>query len=107
MKIMFLGAPGAGKGTMAGIASKELDIPTISTGAMIREAIRNGTPLGQKAEGQMKSGGLVSDDVVIGIIKERITEPDCKGGFILDFPVPSPRRPSENGIFRTDFRWNP
>lgn len=92
MKIMFLGAPGAGKGTMADIASKELDIPTISTGAIIREAIKNRTPMGQKAEETIKKGELVSDDVVIGIIKERLAEPDCEKGFILDgFPRTVPQ----------------
>jgi adenylate kinase len=92
MKIMFLGAPGAGKGTLAGIASKELDIPTISTGAIIREAIKNKTPLGLKAEEAMRGGALVSDDVVIGIIQERLAKDDCKRGFILDgFPRTVPQ----------------
>ena len=87
MNIIFLGAPGAGKGTQAEIVSEKLSIPTISTGAIIREAIKNKTPMGLSAQAAIEKGELVSDDVVIGIIKDRLAEDDCKNGFILDgFP---------------------
>ena len=87
MRIIFLGAPGAGKGTQAEKTSKRLGIPTISTGVIIREAIKNGTEMGQKAKKFIDAGELCPDDVVIGIIKERLAKSDCAGGFILDgFP---------------------
>ncbi|MBQ8743003.1 MAG: adenylate kinase [Clostridia bacterium] len=87
MKIMFLGAPGAGKGTQAEIASEKFGIPAISTGAIIREAIKTGTPMGVAAKQYTEQGALVPDSVVIGIIKERLEKDDCKNGFILDgFP---------------------
>lgn len=87
MKIMFLGAPGAGKGTQAEVAAKTYNIPAISTGAIIREAIKTGTEMGNAAKSYIESGALVPDEVVIGIIKERLEHDDCKGGFILDgFP---------------------
>ena len=87
MKIIFLGAPGAGKGTQAEIVSEKLSIPTISTGAIIREAIKNKTEMGLSAQAAIEKGELVSDDVVIGIIRDRLAVDDCKGGFILDgFP---------------------
>ena len=87
MKIIFLGAPGAGKGTQADKTSKRLGIPTISTGAIIREAIKLGTEMGLKAKKFIEAGELCPDDVVIGIIKERLAKPDCECGFILDgFP---------------------
>ena len=92
MKIIFLGAPGAGKGTQAEVVSARLGIPTISTGAIIREAIKNSTEMGQKAKNYIDSGALVPDDVVIGIVKERLAESDCKNGFILDgFPRTVPQ----------------
>ena len=92
MKIIFLGAPGAGKGTQAEIVSERLGIPTISTGAIIREAIKNATEMGQKAKNYIDSGALVPDDVVIGIVKERLAESDCKNGFVLDgFPRTVPQ----------------
>jgi adenylate kinase len=92
MKIIMLGAPGAGKGTQAEILSKKLNIPTISTGDMIREALKNGTEMGKKAKSFMESGALVPDEVVIGIVKERLTSDDCKDGFILDgFPRTIPQ----------------
>ena len=81
MKIIFLGAPGAGKGTQAEIVSRRLGIPSISTGAIIREAIKSGTPMGIQAKEYSSKGQLVPDDVVIGIIKERLSAPDCKNGF--------------------------
>lgn len=87
MRIIFLGAPGAGKGTQSEIVSAQYGIPAISTGAIIREAIAKGTEMGIAAKAFTKNGELVPDDVVIGIIKERLSEDDCKNGFILDgFP---------------------
>ena len=84
MKLILLGAPGAGKGTQAEIISKELKIPTISTGNMLREAMKNGTELGLKVKNFMDNGQLVPDDVVIGIVEERVAQEDCANGFILD-----------------------
>ena len=84
MKLILLGAPGAGKGTQADILCKELDIPTISTGNILRAAIKNGTRTGMKAKAYMDEGKLVPDDVIIGIITERVAEDDCKNGYILD-----------------------
>ena len=92
MNIIFLGAPGAGKGTQAEIICEKLSIPTISTGNIIREAMKNGTEMGLKAKAAVEAGQLVSDDVVIGIIKERLVQDDCKNGFILDgFPRTIPQ----------------
>ena len=92
MNIIFFGAPGAGKGTQAEIVSKKLDIPTISTGNMIREAIKNGTEMGNAAKSFIEAGKLVPDEVVIGIIKDRLDAEDCKNGFILDgFPRTIPQ----------------
>ena len=84
MKLILLGAPGAGKGTQADIISEKLHIPTISTGNMLREAVRNETPVGLQAKAFMEAGGLVPDDVIIGIVKERVAREDCAGGYILD-----------------------
>ena len=84
MKLILLGAPGAGKGTQAEILSHKLGIPTISTGNILRAAIKNGTPVGLKAKSYVESGALVPDDVIIGIVAERLAEPDCEGGYILD-----------------------
>ena len=92
MKIIFLGAPGAGKGTQAEFVSKELGIPTISTGAIIREACKEGTDMGRKAKEFIERGALVPDDVVIGIVKERLAKSDCDKGYILDgFPRTVPQ----------------
>ncbi len=92
MKIIFLGAPGAGKGTQAELVSERLGIPTISTGAMIREAIKTGTKMGNEAKKFIEEGALVPDEVVIGIVKERLQESDCAKGFILDgFPRTVPQ----------------
>lgn len=92
MKLILLGAPGAGKGTQAEIISERYNIPTISTGNIIRAALKNGTEMGIKAKAYIENGKLVPDDVVIGIIKERLAEPDCKEGFILDgFPRTIPQ----------------
>jgi len=84
MKLVFLGAPGAGKGTQADIIAAKLGIPMISTGNILRAAVRNGTPVGLKAKEYMDRGALVPDEVIIGIIKERLAEPDCARGYILD-----------------------
>ena len=84
MKLILLGAPGAGKGTQAERLCKTLEIPTISTGNILRAAIKNGTPTGLKAKSFMDAGQLVPDEVIIGIITERLAEEDCKNGYILD-----------------------
>ena len=92
MNIIMLGAPGAGKGTQAAVLCEHFGIPTISTGNMIREALKNGTEMGLKAKSYMDDGKLVPDEVVIGIVKERLGEDDCKKGFILDgFPRTIPQ----------------
>lgn len=101
MKIIFFGAPGAGKGTQAEIVSKKLNIPTISTGAIIRSAIKEGTEMGLAAKAKIEAGALVPDEVVIGIIKERLAQKDCQNGFILDgFPrtVPQAKALTEMGV---------
>ena len=84
MKMILLGAPGAGKGTQAEILSKLLNIPTISTGNILRAAMKAGTPVGLQAKAYVEAGKLVPDDVIIGIIRERLAEPDCEAGYILD-----------------------
>ena len=84
MKLILLGAPGAGKGTQAEILSAKLGIPTISTGNILRAAVKNGTPVGLKAKEYMDAGKLVPDEVIIGVISERLAEADCQNGFILD-----------------------
>lgn len=92
MKLILLGAPGAGKGTQAEIISEKYNIPTISTGNIIRAALKNGTEMGLKAKSYIDAGNLVPDDVVIGIIKERLAESDCQNGYILDgFPRTIPQ----------------
>ena len=101
MKLILLGAPGAGKGTQAEILSKMLNVPTISTGNILRAAMRNGTPVGLKAKEYVESGKLVPDDVIIGIVKERLAEPDCAEGYILDgMPrtIPQAEALEANGI---------
>lgn len=84
MNLILLGAPGAGKGTQAEIICDKLNIPSISTGNILRAAMRDGTEMGKKAKDYVDSGALVPDEVIIGIIKERLAQPDCRGGFILD-----------------------
>lgn len=84
MKLILLGAPGAGKGTQAELLSKQLSIPQISTGNILREAVRNQTPTGLKAKALMDAGKLVDDDTILGILAERIAAPDCANGYILD-----------------------
>ena len=92
MKMILLGAPGAGKGTQAERLCKVLNIPTISTGNILRAAVKNGTPTGKQAEAYMKAGKLVPDEVIIGIIHDRLDEDDCKNGYILDgFPRTIPQ----------------
>ncbi|MBQ1768296.1 MAG: adenylate kinase [Oscillospiraceae bacterium] len=84
MKLIIMGAPGAGKGTQAEILSEKLGIPTISTGNILRAAVRDGTPVGRKAKALIEAGSLVSDDVIIGILNERLGHEDCANGYILD-----------------------
>ena len=92
MNLILLGAPGAGKGTQAEVISNALNIPQISTGNILRAAVKNGTEYGLKAKSFMDAGALVPDEVVIGILKDRIAEDDCKNGFILDgFPRTVPQ----------------
>lgn len=87
MRIILLGSPGSGKGTQAQFITEKYAIPQISTGDMLRAAVRNGTPLGVEAKKVMDAGGLVSDDIILGLIKERIAQSDCANGFLLDgFP---------------------
>lgn len=87
MNLIFLGPPGAGKGTQAKLVADKLNIPQVSTGDILRKAVKEGTELGKEAQAYMEKGELVPDRVVIGIIEERLQEPDCKGGYILDgFP---------------------
>jgi adenylate kinase len=92
MRLILLGGPGAGKGTQANLIKEKYDIPQISTGDMLRAAVKAGTELGKKAKVVMDSGGLVSDEIIIGLVKERIEEPDCKNGFLFDgFPRTIPQ----------------
>ena len=84
MRLILLGAPGAGKGTQADVLSAKLNIPTISTGNILRAAVKAGTPIGKQAESYMTAGKLVPDEVIIGIMRERLAEDDCKNGYILD-----------------------
>ncbi|MCC8048712.1 MAG: adenylate kinase [Oscillospiraceae bacterium] len=101
MKLILLGAPGAGKGTQAEILSARYNIPTISTGNILRAAMKNGTPVGLQAKQYVESGRLVPDEVIVGIVRERLAEPDCAGGYILDgMPrtIPQAEALEANGI---------
>lgn len=101
MKLILLGAPGAGKGTQAEILSRELNIPTISTGNILRAAMKNGTPVGFKAKAFVEAGQLVPDDVIIGIVEERLAQDDCINGYILDGvprTIPQAEALEERGI---------
>ena len=101
MKLILLGAPGAGKGTQAEILSREFHIPTISTGNILRAAMKNGTPVGLQAKAYVEAGKLVPDDVIIGIIEERLSQPDCAEGYILDGvprTIPQAEAMEEKGI---------
>ena len=92
MRLILLGPPGAGKGTQAAFICKAFDIPQISTGDMLRAAVKAGTPLGIEAKKVMDSGGLVSDDIIIGLVKDRLTQPDCANGYLFDgFPRTIPQ----------------
>ena len=101
MNLILLGAPGAGKGTQAAILAKELSIPTISTGNILRAAVASGSELGKQAKACMESGALVSDEIIIGIIRDRLAEPDCANGYILDGvprTIPQAEALEANGI---------
>ncbi|WP_029408395.1 adenylate kinase [Thiomicrorhabdus sp. Milos-T2] len=101
MKFILLGAPGAGKGTQAQFLTKQFNIPQISTGDMLRAAIKAGTELGKQAKAAIDAGQLVTDEIIIGMVKERIAEPDCANGFLLDgFPrtVPQADALAEAGV---------
>jgi adenylate kinase len=101
MRLILLGAPGAGKGTQAQFLTEKYEIPQISTGDMLRAAVKAGTPLGLEAKKVMDAGALISDEIIIGLVKERVTEPDCENGYLLDgFPrtIPQADAMKANGI---------
>jgi adenylate kinase len=99
LSTIFLGAPGAGKGTQARRVAQEFGVPQVSTGDILREAVRNQTPLGLEAKKKMDVGELVSDEIVLSIVEERLSQPDCQPGFILDgFPRTIPQAEALTGI---------
>ncbi|WP_290538904.1 adenylate kinase [Alcanivorax sp.] len=101
MRVILLGAPGAGKGTQAQFIKEQFNIPQISTGDMLRAAVKAGTPLGLEAKKVMDAGGLVSDDIILGLVKERISQDDCANGFLFDgFPrtIPQAQALVEQGV---------
>ncbi|AGW88983.1 adenylate kinase [Ralstonia pickettii DTP0602] len=101
MRLILLGAPGAGKGTQAKFICEKFGIPQISTGDMLRAAVKAGTPLGVEAKKVMDAGGLVSDDIIIGLVKDRLKEDDCKNGYLFDgFPrtIPQAEAMKEAGV---------
>src|SRR3954463_12656738 len=101
MRLILLGGPGAGKGTQAAFVTQRYGIPQISTGDMLRAAVKAGTPLGLAAKQVMDRGDLVSDDIIIGLVKERILAPDCKAGFLFDgFPrtIPQAEAMKSSGV---------
>ncbi len=101
MRLILLGAPGAGKGTQANYIKEKFNIPQISTGDMLRAAVKAGTPLGMEAKKVMDAGGLVSDDIIIGLVKDRLKQPDCANGYLFDgFPrtIPQADAMKEAGV---------
>lgn len=101
MRLILLGAPGAGKGTQANFIKEKFNIPQISTGDMLRAAVKAGTPLGMEAKKVMDAGGLVSDDIIIGLVKDRLKQPDCANGYLFDgFPrtIPQADAMKEAGV---------
>ncbi len=103
MNLILLGAPGAGKGTLASYLIEKIGIPSISTGNILREAIKNNTPLGQQAKDYMDAGQLVPDDLVINLLEERIAKRDCRSGFILDgFPRTIPQAEALDKVAKID-----